>query len=172
MTEQKEDWVFLFKSSALSLYYHLERLKVGQKESTRSDSNSTFSALRPAIDYISQNYMQKIVIKELAILCHLSENHFRRQFLSIMGTSPLAFINFTRINQACIMLSTTNRSILTIAEEVGFSSVASFNRNFKELLGVSPNAYRKKAATKERLSMDHRFIKTYQGWVQAEVDPD
>jgi AraC-like DNA-binding protein len=89
-----------------------------------------------------------------------------------MGTTPLAFINFTRINQACIMLSTTNRSILTIAEEVGFSSVASFNRNFKDLLEVSPNAYRKKTASKEKVRMDHRFIKSYQGWVQAEKNPN
>ena len=172
MLEQKADWTSLFKSSALSLHYRLQRLKEEKRSDTIYDSNSVFATLKPAIDYISQHYTGKIVIKDLATLCHLSENHFRRQFLSIMGTSPLAFINFTRINQACIMLSTTNRSVLTIAEEVGFHSVASFNRNFKELLGLSPNEYRKKSAAKLDLPIHHRFIKSYQGWTQAEVDPD
>lgn len=162
------DMPIIFKATTLALYHHLERFYNEQTPLEQLDQiKLTYFVLKPAIDFIQSNYMDKIVIKDLADLCHLSENHFRRQFLSVMGTSPLAFLNFTRINKACVLLGSSNRPILTVAEAVGFYSMASFNRNFKDLLEVTPREYRKKVRRKTTLNIQQRIIQSYPGWTEA-----
>lgn len=167
----KEDWTRMFKSISLLLFYKLQRLSAEQNRTQDPVQNVKSFVLRPALEYIHQHYMHKITIKDLADICHISENHFRRLFLAIVGTPPLTFITFTRINRACIMLRTTNLSILLIAEAVGINTVAGFNRNFKNLLGVSPSEYRKCAA-KSSLCFNHKYIRDYQGWTKPEAQPE
>ena len=48
-----------------------------------------------------------------------------------------------RIGEACTLLSATSRPIAHIAGAVGYASFASFNRQFKALIGVTPRAYRR-----------------------------
>ncbi|KAF6591577.1 helix-turn-helix transcriptional regulator, partial [Paenibacillus sp. EKM208P] len=79
-----------------------------------------------------------ITMDFLADLCHLSTTHFRRKFHEIMGTSPLDFLNSTRIEEACKQLKSTEDSILSISEQVGFHSISSFNRCFSRLMGKPP----------------------------------
>ena len=87
--------------------------------------------------------MQQFSIEYLADLCHWSPTHFRRVFHDIMGTSPLDYVNNTRILKSCILLRSTEHSILDISEMVGFHSVSSFNRYFIKLMQMSPREYRK-----------------------------
>ena len=165
MIHKKKGWQALFKSVSLSLYYELNRLHDEQSKSVFTPQSFV---LKPALDYIQDNYMHQINIGDLADICRFSETHFRRQFLSIMGTSPHHFITAARINRACILLITTNSSILNIAGTVGMSSIASFNRNFKQLTGQSPSEYRRAPSKSER-SNEH--IIAYKGWTKAEERP-
>lgn len=63
--------------------------------------------ISPALEYIEKNYMQQFSIEYLADLCHWSPTHFRRVFHDIMGTSPLDYVNNTRILKSCILLRST-----------------------------------------------------------------
>ncbi len=82
---------------------------------------------------------------ELARECNTSESviskvinvHFQKSFPQI--------INERRVQDAKRLLGQTEANIKTIAEEVGFNSVASFNRAFREIAGESPSTYRKSA---------------------------
>jgi AraC-like DNA-binding protein len=47
-----------------------------------------------------------------------------------------------RIGEACAMLSGSGRPIAHIADEVGYASLANFNRQFKSLKQMTPRAYR------------------------------
>jgi AraC-like DNA-binding protein len=47
-----------------------------------------------------------------------------------------------RIGEACSRLSGTNQPIQHIAAEVGYASLANFNRQFRRLRGMSPREYR------------------------------
>ena len=56
-----------------------------------------------------------------------------------------AFLHDYRIREACEMLRDPDRSrtpILTIALSVGYQSINTFNRGFREVMGVTPSAYR------------------------------
>jgi AraC-like DNA-binding protein len=109
---------------------------LGEAESPRN------VVIAPALEYISDHYMQRLTVRQLAGLCLMSETHFRRTFLLIMGMPPLSFLNVTRIERACAMLQATKDSILSISEDVGFSSVSSFNRCFSNIKGITPREYR------------------------------
>ena len=56
-----------------------------------------------------------------------------------------AYANRHRISKACYLLRTTDKTILECACDCGYTSLRSFNRNFKEHVGLSPKEYRDSA---------------------------
>lgn len=127
--------------------------------------NSKVFPLKPALEYIHDHFTEPCDAATLANLCHLSQTHFRRLFLSCMGSTPLQFVISTRIYQACILLVNTNDPVLNIAQAVGMASVSSFNRNFQQVMGMSPRQYR---ATAHRPSPKKGSILPYRGWTMPE----
>lgn len=103
--------------------------------------NSTI--ISPALDYINREPGHPFKIEELARMCHISETHFRRVFLEYMKMPPVKYINFIRIRRACDELTRTDDFINAIAGRAGFSSLSSFNRNFRQITGLSPQQFRK-----------------------------
>ena len=99
--------------------------------------------IEPALAYVYEHYKEDISIRDLARSCSMSESYFRKQFLKIMGMSPLDHVNRYRISRAMNLLRTSTDSIQNIAVRSGFSSIAAFNRNFKHHAGVSPGEWRK-----------------------------
>lgn len=114
--------------------------------------------------------MQQFSIDVLADLCHWSPTHFRRVFHDIMGTSPLDFINKTRIMKSCNLLRSTEESILEISEQVGFHSVSSFNRYFAKIMQMSPREYRKQMIQSDKRE-ENLSILEYAGWMFPEAFP-
>lgn len=103
--------------------------------------NSTI--ISPALDYISREPEHPFRIKELARICHISETHFRRVFEEHMKMSPVKYINHIRIRRACYELKRTDDPINTIAAKSGFTTLSTFNRNFRQITGISPLQFRK-----------------------------
>lgn len=124
-------------------------------------------AIAPALKYIDENYMQQFPMEQLADLCHLSPTHFRRVFHEVMGRSPLDHLNNTRVLRACSLLRSTEDSILSISEAVGFHSVSSFNRAFMKFMQCSPRDYRKNMIQTEKNTNSPSILK-YSGWMQPE----
>ncbi len=153
------------KGLMLSLFMRLMRIyaKKKQQDVTQREVHENAIVIVPALEYIRENYMQNFPIEDLANMCHLSQTHFRRVFHEIMQTSPLDYLNTTRILQSCILLRTTEESILSISEQVGFRSVSSFNRHFSDKMGAQPGEWRRKM-----VKLDNTSIMKYTGWMQAE----
>ena len=110
--------------------------------------------IRSSLIYIHEHYTQKIQIKDISVICNLSEPHFRRKFVEVMHISPLDYINRLRIRKSCREIYRGEKALNEIALEVGFTSLSSFNRQFHSLLGCSPSDWRKKI----RLSEDYHEI--------------
>ena len=153
------------KGLMLSLFMKLMRIYSAQKGSKldNKDAHENAIVISPALDYIKDNYMLNFPMEDLADMCHLSQTHFRRVFHEIMNTSPLNYLNTTRILQSCILLRATEESILSISEQVGFRSVSSYNRHFSEIMGTQPSEWRHKMAR-----ADNASILEYTGWMQAQ----
>tara|TARA_R110002074_G_scaffold161480_11_gene319603 strand:- start:76975 stop:77808 length:834 start_codon:yes stop_codon:yes gene_type:complete len=92
--------------------------------------------------YILENLDKKLTVKEMADISNMVEQSFCRWFKKAVGHSFVAFLNSSRIEQACIYLSTSDKYIQAIAFDCGFESVSHFNRTFKKLKGISPREFR------------------------------
>ena len=116
-----------------------------------------------ALEYISAHYMEQIRIEDLAEHCHISQSHFRRVFSSCTGRSPVDYINLVRVKAACDYLNRTDDYISDIASKCGFTTFSTFSRNFKQIMGVSPNEWRKRPGNYEQQLL--RFqIHAEKGW--------
>jgi AraC-like DNA-binding protein len=163
---EKRSYRIAVKGLFIALYYEILRMceeNALQPHRAAPPKKDTL-ALTPALEHINENYDDKLTIGQLSGMCHLSATHFRRLFLSIMGTSPLAFINATRIDRACVLLKTTVLPILEIAGEVGFASLPSFNRAFTAVMKQSPRAYRN-ADIGDSLKPQRKYVLKYAGWM-------
>jgi AraC-like DNA-binding protein len=91
---------------------------------------------------IRANLYANLSIKELALLTHLSESSFKRKFKEVFKQSPKKYITKKKLAKAAELLKSQNHRVSEIAYEVGFDSVATFNRNFTIEFGKSPTDYR------------------------------
>jgi AraC-like DNA-binding protein len=119
--------------------------------------------LRPAIQYIKEHYMEEIYIGTLADACALSETHFRRLFHECTHLSPLDYINSVRIHNACVALRSTDKTIRSVAFDTGFTSVSTFERNFRKYVGMATHEWRYQPENYEYKLLKYK-INTYEGW--------
>ncbi|MBQ2840405.1 MAG: helix-turn-helix transcriptional regulator [Oscillospiraceae bacterium] len=100
------------------------------------------SAVYPAIEYISQHYPDDITVEALSSMCRMSLTNFRRRFASVTGMTPLRYILAMRLRMASVLLRVSDRKISDIALDVGYNTLSSFNRHFRESYNMSPRDYR------------------------------
>lgn len=91
---------------------------------------------------IQHNIYSNLSLHELARLCHLSTSSFKRKFNTVFKSSPQKYISHKKIEKAAELLKSNNVRISDIAYDVGFDSLATFNRNFNSTYGKSPTEYR------------------------------
>lgn len=173
LEKKKPSYQISAKGLFLSLFIELYRIRAMEGSNKPGFNTSDYVGpgnalvIAPVLDYIEENYMQQFSIDLLADLCHWSTTHFRRVFHNIMGTSPLDFINNTRIMKSCNLLRSTGKSILDISEQVGFRSVSSFNRYFIRVMQMSPREYRKQMIQSDKRA-ENQSILEYSGWMSPE----
>lgn len=151
------------KGILLALLAEVARLNRSSQEENIEEKGKITNMIARSIDYISQYYMEDIRIGDLAKESHISETHFRRVFTSYMHMSPLEYINKVRIQTACEILKKTDEPISDIAYKCGFTTNSTFNRNFRQLMGMSPAEWRKRPENYEQqlLKFD---IHSEKGW--------
>lgn len=91
---------------------------------------------------IQHNLYTNLSIDELARLCHLSTSSFKRKFKEAFDASPKKYMAKKKVEKAAELLKSNNLRVSDIAYDVGFDSIATFNRNFTNLYGKAPSAYR------------------------------
>jgi AraC-like DNA-binding protein len=80
----------------------------------------------------------------------MSESRFSRFFRKATGNTFTDFVNRVRISRASQLLMDTDQQITHICYEVGFNSVANFNRRFLEIKGMKPSDFRRQSLTRFR----------------------
>jgi ligand-binding sensor protein/AraC-like DNA-binding protein len=98
--------------------------------------------LRPAIEYIQENFNIAISLDEMASKCNISTSYFSKLFKKAKGDNFANYINKIRIKKAKEYLETTDMPILNIAFELGFEDCGYFIKVFKKLESVTPAVYR------------------------------
>ena len=96
-----------------------------------------------AVTYFNENYNRDINIEEYATSRGMSVSWFIRSFKKFTDSTPMQFIVALRVNNAQVLLETTNYSINEISKIVGYDNQLYFSRLFHKLKGFSPREYRK-----------------------------
>jgi PAS domain S-box-containing protein len=94
------------------------------------------------IDYITQNYRNKIDIPALAAMISLSVKQFERKFKQEYGEVPVRYIQRIRLDAARQLLAMTRLPIAQISRETGFYDSSHFAHQFQKYTGLSPTAFR------------------------------
>ena len=164
MRDGEEFYLEEAKGILASLLVEIARLnRRSEEERVEEEKRKLTNMITRVQDFVSYHYMEDIKVKDLAQSCHISETHFRRVFTSYMKMSPLEYINTVRINTACELLETTDAPVADVAHKCGFTTNSTFNRNFKQLMGVTPLEWRKRPESYEQQLL--RFnIHSEKGW--------
>ena len=99
--------------------------------------------LEKILEFIEMNYKENCSLKDLSASIGYNYVYLSRYFKKIVNMSFNSYVNLYRLNHACYLLNNSDNNILNIAIESGYKSVRSFNRNFKNHFGISPNEYSK-----------------------------
>jgi len=99
--------------------------------------------IRPLFDYLENHYDTAIPVEEAARLCAMSTSHFMYFFRRTTGQSFLSYVNHFRIAKAQVLLTTTDKPLAAISQEVAFCNQSHFGMVFRKLVGVTPLAYRR-----------------------------
>lgn len=92
--------------------------------------------------HLHQHYDEPLRLEDLADVAALSLSGLHRMFLRHTRTTISDYVAGLRIGEACARLSGSRQPIQHIAAEVGYGSLANFNRQFRRLRGMTPSAYR------------------------------
>ncbi|HWF04075.1 MAG TPA: AraC family transcriptional regulator, partial [Candidatus Angelobacter sp.] len=104
---------------------------------------SHYESVERVITAMRDQLDQPMTLRELAKIGFASPYHFHRTFRQITGVPPLQFLYALRLDAAKRMLTETQKKVIDICYEVGYSSVGTFTRRFAGVLGVSPVRFRK-----------------------------
>ena len=105
------------------------------------DSNRRMLRARDAMD---RAYAEPLDVPTLARIASVSEAHFIRTFRATFGETPNRYLQRRRVERAMWLLRSTDRSVTDICMDVGFASLGTFSRVFREIVGEPPSAYRRR----------------------------
>lgn len=100
------------------------------------------SPVYPAIEFIRNHTREKITMRDMALLCRISESHFSRTFSKDVGENFTSYVNRQKINQSKIQLRSTNKTVSQIAAEFGYADTSNYISIFKKFEGITPQVYR------------------------------
>ncbi len=95
-----------------------------------------------ARDAMDRAYAEPLDVRAVAAVAYLSEAHFIRSFRAAFGETPHRYLQRRRVERAMFLLRETHRSVTDICLEVGFTSLGTFSRTFREIVGETPSDYR------------------------------
>lgn len=100
-------------------------------------------ALAPLITWAEKNLDEVKGVPDLAKRAAMSLRTLSRQFGTQLGTSPAKWLALARVRRAQHLLETSRLDLEAVADAVGFSSAPVLRKRFREVVGTSPNAWRR-----------------------------
>lgn len=113
------------------------------RELLRIDSHA--GRIAKAIRHIQERFREPLAVADLASLAAMSISTFHEHFKAVTGNTPLQYQKDIRLIEAQRLLNTTDRSVSSVAFDVGYESPTQFSREYARKFGLSPREQRKQA---------------------------
>ncbi len=106
--------------------------------------------IHPILLLIERSFAEPLSLDEMARAAYLSRSHCCALFQLALNTTPIAYRNLRRLNEARRLLLETDLPVRAIAYEVGFSSPQELNRLFLRENHVTPTQFRQQYLERAR----------------------
>jgi AraC family transcriptional regulator len=93
-------------------------------------------------DFVESRLADDLDVMMMANVAALSPAHFARAFAATVGVTPFHYVMTRRLARAHELLRRTDRSVLSIALDVGFKTPSHFTSRFRREFGITPRAIR------------------------------
>lgn len=113
----------------------------GPTSHTFKESDST--RMNEVHHYVIENFKNGVSLEEAASRANLTPVAFSRYFKTRANKTFSSFVSEVRIGHACHLLVESELSVSAIGFECGYKTLSNFNRQFREITGRTPVAYRK-----------------------------
>ena len=133
MSIDSQDELCAWISSALNDFIECVYLMQDSKKITQ---------IKPAVDFIEENYEKPITLSMIAKATHLSVSRLAHLFKEQMGITLIDYLTNVRINHAKRLLISTDKNCTSVCFDVGYNNQSYFTRTFKQLVGMTPRQYR------------------------------
>lgn len=133
----------IFKTPNLHQLKHLLIDLIDKK--TPNGSEPPRKSIEQVLQLIHRDYRHDISLESLAEKVYLSPSYLSRLFKSETGTSIVKYITSYRLKMASDLLRMTNKKIVDISTEVGYTNFSYFCSIFRNYYGATPSEYRDEA---------------------------
>ncbi|MDN4494383.1 AraC family transcriptional regulator [Ureibacillus aquaedulcis] len=99
--------------------------------------------MKQMLNWIHQNYTEKILLEDIAQAGQLSRSECCRYFKRFLKKSPLNYVTEYRIQKSLILLQQSHLTVTDVAYQVGFNSTSYFIDKFRKSMNMTPLAYKK-----------------------------
>ena len=129
---------------AQAIAIHLARNYTALNETARSESSALPGfKLRRITDWMAEHLAEEFRLPRLAEQAGMSEFHFNRLFRRATGVPPSQYQIRLRMDASRRLLRETKKSVITIANEVGYANPSHFAQLFRKETGLAPTDYRR-----------------------------
>ncbi|HIT89045.1 MAG TPA: AraC family transcriptional regulator [Candidatus Merdenecus merdavium] len=97
--------------------------------------------LKNALSLIESNYSSPLTLDDLAKAAGMNAKYFCRFFHEMTHRTPIDYLNYYRIEEACLQMITSDSTITEVALNCGFNDISYFIKTFKKYKGMTPKKY-------------------------------
>jgi AraC-like DNA-binding protein len=127
---------------ASQLLTHLIGLLIRLRRTRLGAAPGALERVQRTIQHLKKHLALRFDVATLASMAGLSPSHFAALFSKLTGEAPRHYLARLRVHRAAQLLRTTNHTVKTIAQRVGYEDPLHFSRNFRRIFGQSPSEYR------------------------------
>ncbi len=124
--------------------------------------HSKAARIKRIAEYIENNYQDKITLKTLALMEHVTETHISHFFTENFHMTFQEYLMKLRCERARSLLLTTDLSLIDISISCGFSDPKYLNKTFKKLYSCMPRDYRKNLGKQKLYVQQSSMLSTQQ----------
>lgn len=99
--------------------------------------------LADLLDWALRRLDRPLTVTDMARRARTSPRHLGRRFRAVTGRTPLQWLLTQRVRRAQELLEATDETIEAVAVATGMGTATTLRRQFKRVVGVPPDTYRR-----------------------------
>ncbi len=131
------------RKSAITLALLIDLLIEQQSTELQQKVNQSDERVKQTVVRLRKNPHQRFSVAELAHFVNAKPDYLTRLFTKEMGISLKSFQVKSRLEYAMHILRSTDTHVNELARELGYSSINTFSRQFKDFFGYPPSKAKK-----------------------------